>query len=259
MKLKFIINKYELAASIFRHRRMNSKDFSYWKTLENKLWQKYKDEPALYFIYPKHLDWALQTIRLNTKYKNLISQFRNVAGKLEEIYKVIFQTREFKKALKEAQQYLIKTERQWRKNEKFVFNYFKKILDLKLPNIEITIIITHPKLNQGHAFSKEKLIIWGHPENWENYSTIYIAHELLHILTEGKYKNFNIMHGLIELATDNELRIRLNKRGKYFQEGKFEVGHKNLRGLEKKILPLWKNFLPASSISLVTFENNIKK
>ena len=258
MKLKFIINKYELAASIFNHRKMNSKDLTYWKTLENKLWQKYKDEPALYFIYLKYLDWALQTIRLNTGHKSLISQFRNVAGKLEEIYKVIFQTREFKRAFKETQQYLIRIEKQWRKNEKFVFNYFKKILGLKLLNIEVTIIITHPKLHQGHAFPKEKLIIWGHSEDWKNYSTIYIAHELLHILTEGKYKNFDMMHALIELATDNELRIRLNKRGEYFQEGKFEVGHKNLRNLEKKLLPIWKKSLTNTNVNILKLEKLIK-
>ena len=51
------------------------------------------------------------------------------------------------------------------------------------------------------------------------------------------------MHAIIELSTDNELRIRLNKKGVYFKKGKFDVGHSFLRSLEKKILPQWKEFL----------------
>jgi hypothetical protein len=46
-----------------------------------------------------------------------------------------------------------------------------------------------------------------------------------------------ISHGIIELITDNELRIRLNKKGKYFKEQDRDVGHPYLREIEKKILP----------------------
>jgi len=44
-------------------------------------------------------------------------------------------------------------------------------------------------------------------------------------------------HGIIELITDNELRIRLNKKGRYFNEKGQDVGHPYLREIEKKILP----------------------
>lgn len=60
------------------------------------------------------------------------------------------------------------------------------------------------------------------------------------IFWENKSKN---SHAIIELATDNELRIRLNKKGKYFKEGKFDIGHDHLRKLEQKILPHWKDYL----------------
>jgi len=43
--------------------------------------------------------------------------------------------------------------------------------------------------------------------------------------------------GIIELITDNELRIRLNQKGRYFREKGLDIGHPYLREIEKKILP----------------------
>jgi len=49
----------------------------------------------------------------------------------------------------------------------------------------------------------------------------------MHILTD--HDSSDITHAVIELATDNELRIRLNRRGKYFDW----PGHEHLKKIEK--------------------------
>jgi hypothetical protein len=51
------------------------------------------------------------------------------------------------------------------------------------------------------------------------------------------------MHAIIELLTDEELRIRFNKKGVYFKEKQKFIGHKDLISLKKKILPYWKNYI----------------
>ena len=106
-------------------------------------------------------------------------------------------------------------------------------------------LITHPKLKNGFAMPRYNTIGWGHSEDWKNYSTVYLCHEIMHLLT----KNTKTMHALIQLMTDNELRIRLNKKGRYFtykkitQATKMPPYFKELWQLEKKIYPYWKEYL----------------
>ena len=67
------------------------------------------------------------------------------------------------------------------------------------------------------------------------------------------------MHAIIELSCDNELRIRLNGGGKYFEENNVPVGHKYLVALSKKILPDWKKYLDNPNENMFGFEKRISK
>jgi len=256
MKLEFKINKYYLAGHTFGSK---IKSFKEWINLENRIWQKYKNEPAYYFINPKYIDWALEQMQISFLYSNIELVFKKESKKLQKIYKKIFRSKEFKKLHKETEKYLNFVKNQWKRNEKEIYKIMEKITGLKLPNENITVFITHPKLKNGRNFPDLNAISWGHKEDWKNYSTVYIAHELMHILTFKKTKNFDVMHALIELMTDNELRIRLNKKGKYFKENKFDVGHQFLRKLEKRILPYWKLYLKSKDKNIFVFEKEIIK
>lgn len=258
MKLKFIINKYELAAQIFNHRMANPANFPFWRKLEEKLWAKYKDEPALYFIYPKHLDWAIQMTRIDTKNNDVSAALGKIGRKINAIYREIFVSTEFKKIFSETNLYLKKVENQWRKNYPAVSEYLDRTLGIKIPPTEISVLVLHPRLYSGKAIPDKKTILWGHSEDWKNYSTVYLAHEILHIILEKKYLDYDLNHALIELATDNELRIRLNKKGRYFEANGHPVGHKHLRMMAKKILPFWKSYLRKPS-SIILLESQIKK
>ncbi|MEK7635726.1 MAG: hypothetical protein AAB405_01390 [Patescibacteria group bacterium] len=227
----------------YRQRQM--KPFPEWKKLEERLLNKYDSEPAYYFLNLRDIDWAMETISIDSGFDN--KYFRKIfldnILKLEKIYKEIIKSPEFRRLYKETFQYLKFIKKQWRKNKKEVFKIINDLSGVKLPQKQITVCITHPKLKNGRMIPNKNIILWGHSEDWKNYSTVYLCHELMHIATENKFKNLELGHAIIELLTDNELRIRLNKKGNYFYEDKKEIGHKYLKLLEKKILKYWKEYL----------------
>ena len=71
------------------------------------------------------------------------------------------------------------------------------------------------------------------------------------------------MHILIALATDNELRIRLNKNGRYFTYKKTSAEPlylKKLWELERKITPYWKEYLKnRKGRSIIDLEKEINR
>lgn len=240
MKLEFKINKYYLVGHAMASK---NKPFPAWKKLEEKIWQKYKEEPAYYFLNPKHVNWAVDQIKFKFLNSNIQFVFQKKALQLEKIYRDVFKTKEFKRLYKETEKYLKFLKKQWESKQKEALNLLSEISGIQIPREEkINVFITHPKLYNGRILIKEKIILWGHPEDWNNYSVVYLCHELMHIFTWKKQINENIMHALIELTTDEELRIRLNRKGEYFKEYKI-IGHKHLKNLKKKILPFWKKFL----------------
>lgn len=243
MELIFKISKVELVNCIFARNDKHPKKllFPSWLRLEKRLWKKFKNEPAYYFINPIHYDWAFGNICAQAEEKGFEKIFSRTGEKIEEIYQEIFRSKEFQTIYSETKQYQNWLKKEWEKKESFIFNYFKNILGLKIPDYKINVHVFHPKLHRGNSNFKARIIQWGHSEDWKNYSVVYLAHELLHILADKKCAE--MMHALIELAADNELRIRLNKQGEYFKEGAEDIGHPELRKLEKKILPDWKEFL----------------
>ena len=61
------------------------------------------------------------------------------------------------------------------------------------------------------------------------------------------------------LISDNELRIRLNKGGRYFySEGK-KVGHPFLKEIEKQMLPYWLNYLKRKQKNIIYFYKQLEK
>lgn len=249
MKLKFKINKYALVRDAFvqnfNHRKNNKSEelpFPFWKKLENLFWKKFCNESSYYLINPQYSDWGLNQIFIQAEKIGFKKTFLNTFNVLEKIYKEIIKTEEFKRLLSETEKYKNSVKKQWEENEKFILDYFKNTLNLKIPNYAITVYIFHPKSFCGHANSKTKTILWGHSEDWKNYTMTYLAHEILHIIINDK-NHSDIIHAIIELATDNELRIRLNGKGIYFKEEGKNIGHKHLQKIEKKLLPYWKKFL----------------
>jgi hypothetical protein len=241
MKLNFKIDKkYLLAHSLWR----NTTPFPEWDNLKNYLWQK----SVLGYQF---LTGSPETFLQFNKSREIIKEG-------DRLYKKALKRKEFKKLLAETEKYRQWLEKEWNKNEKKILGWITKLSGLKIPNKSITIFVTHPKFNNGRSLAEKDVILWGHPEDWKNYSLVYLTHELLHLLTKKCAKPF-ITHALIELLADNEIRIRLNNGGTYFKEGKHSVGHPYLAELEKKILPQWKKFMKdRKGKDLLDLEKKIK-
>ena len=255
MKLKFEINKYELVAQVFRLRYKYPDFLKYWESLEKRLISKYKNEPAFYLLYLKYNDWGLRMILFGTEKKNFKKSFGNAGLSLEKISLEIFKSREFLRTYSETEKYLNEIKKQWKKNEKCVFNYFEKILGLNLNNQNIKIYIFHPDIYNGRSESELNIILWSHPEEWKNYNSVYIAHEILHILLDNKISDgeYEIMHTIIELATDYELKKRLNEKG-----GDITIGHEYLLKNRKRLLPHWNEYIK-NPTNILDFYKKAKK
>jgi len=147
--------------------------------------------------------------------------------------------KKFQAVLAETEVYRRRCIVQWSKNFKKTFGYFSS-LGIK-PRGRFTIYVMHPELRIGRNFDNN-LITFGHEEEWPNYITVYIWHEILHSYFGSSVEE----HSIIELLTDNELRIRLNG-GKY---PPFK-GHFWLQSTKKKIFPLWKKYLKKPNLKIL--------
>lgn len=238
MKLKFLINpKY-----IFLHalnQCQSSEPFKGWGKFTNTLWNKYQQEWFLLAGYP---EWPL--------IKN--ESFLSISKKSEALLNKWLKTPQSKRLINETKIYCNWIEKEWNEKGQNALNELEKIIKLSLPNKSISVYITHPKLSNGFSVNNN-IIAWGHRENWKNYSVVYLCHEIMHTILERS----DFAHIAIELATDNELRIILNGRGKYFKEGKYDVGHPRLRKIEKKLLHEWKKYLKNPDINIKQFIKKI--
>jgi hypothetical protein len=267
IKLDFQINKYYLAYVLF-NKSSQPEDFfdppikQKIQSFRKKLWKEYKNNPSYYFIHLvsyKHIKWAIENIYLKDNPSSSEVQIKKLPKDIQKIFQVIFQSPVFKIILKETNQYKNSVKDQWSQNQNFVLNYLEEIIGEKLPNISVPVNIIHPRLKQGRVNSSRS-IIWGHPEDWPNYSIVYLTHELLHIVFNYyKIPQKDLSHAIIELISDNELRIRLNQKGKYFKEGRNNIGHPHLRKIEKKILPHWSKYLKNKQKNICSLYKKIDK
>ena len=256
MKLQFKINKYALASKVLEVQSKNNAAFPFFNKTYKRIWDSYCNDPEFFLIQPDHASWGIQMINLRADTSGIAKPFIRSTHLMEQIYQDIFKTTAFKKIERETELYLQNIKKEWRKKESLVMSYIKETLRIPIIKGTITIYIYHPKLSEGRAYYKDRVILWGHKELWENYSIVYITHEILHILLNGVCKDKNITHALIELATDNELRTKLNPDDVYFTKNGIYQGHEYQKKLVKKIYPDWKRFL-RDKIAFLEFEKKL--
>lgn len=47
-----------------------NKPFPAWQRLEEKIWQKHREDPVYYFLNPKYVNWALEKLQTDFTEKN---------------------------------------------------------------------------------------------------------------------------------------------------------------------------------------------
>lgn len=247
MDFSFVINKPYLLVHALNVRQPTP--FPEWKIFKQGIKKEY---PELVKYLADHRLYEVLFLYLNAD--KLVEEF---GGDVEQLIKRGLSHKAFEQLYRETEKYCAFVERQWKQNKDLVLRELPAITGLTLPSEDITVYITHPALRNGVALLRLNAICWGHPEDWKNYTTVYLCHELLHILTI-KQRDSEVMHAIIELACDNELRIRLNGMGEYFNEGGKQVGHSELLKIEKKILLHWRKYLKDDKKDIFEFEKVVK-
>jgi len=136
--------------------------------------------------------------------------------------------------LRQTQDYIQTSLKEWEKNLPVAYDFMKRITGQEFNN-EITVYITHPAVGNGRMWDKKKNIIsFGAWPQFDNYFTVYIWHEIMHLYLPLDPE----AHAIIQLATDNALREKMNGT----THPPF-VGHESLFPLMENILPLWQNYL----------------
>ncbi len=250
-KLKFKLNKYYLLAHALP---LSDLPFPAWENLQNKLWEEF---PKAYYLLTTHPEIAFIG-------KQPLKELSETYTQVKKMMRKAFVSKEFKRLYKESRTYLHLLQKQWENSGDEALDILKDLSGLSLPNKNVTVFITHPKLYRGFALPAYNIIGFGYAEDYKNSSTINLCHEILHLMT----RNTRVMHALIELLANNELRIQLNKEGKYFvfqesDETKDSPLHayvNRMRKLEKEILPFWKDYLQnRGGRNLIDLEKEINK
>lgn len=144
---------------------------------------------------------------------------------------------QFKRIKHQVEKYADFLENQWERNRDESTGIVQELTGFDLTDDEFTVLVTHPSLRNGYPLGRylgQKKVAWGHNEDWKNYSTVYLWHEILH----DYLANNRLNHAIIQLIADNELRIRLNG-GKYPPF----IGHEKLFALMEQLMPAWEDHL----------------
>lgn len=209
--------------------------FGDWAKFTNAIWER---NPEIFYFLAGAAEHVLY-VKNTADYRKLFSRNLQTLSKIQK-------SKEFKRLVKETEQYKKLLEKQWEKNKDKALTILQELSGLSLPNHMVTINLSHPALRNGMTIDDNN-IAWGHKEEYLNYSIVYICHELLHIMT--KHDNSDVLHAAIELLADNELRIRLNKKGRYFEH----ENHWHLKEIEKKLYPAWKQYLKQDKKNILQF------
>lgn len=182
----------------------------------------------------------------------LNGKFEHASKAIKKSIAFVKKRSEYHRLLEETEGYRKFLEIEWEARGEKALSILQKLSKLEFPDQVISVFATHPKQYNG-CYLGNFCIGWGHPEEWKSYSVVYICHEIMHALTEGREDD--ILHTIIELMVDNELRIQLNGQGSYDDV----PGHKNLHDLRVILLSHWKEYLANPHGDLFALRHKVAK
>lgn len=160
--------------------------------------------------------------------------FQRMKTKFASFARRLRQTPQFSRILAEVKEYAAACRAEWEKNLPATEALMKSVTLLPFTK-EVHVFIMHPAVGSGTTWDQEKHnISFGAYPAWNNYFTVYIWHELLHL----ELPDDDAAHSLIQLATDCWLRQQLN--GVPYPP--FE-GHEELFPQMQRLLPKWTEYL----------------
>lgn len=239
IKLKFKIDKDYLLVHL-----LSAGDYfcspRYRKDIINLRAFAKKENPKLYGLMSaklRNIDWVRK------------GQLTRITKSDPRYLSAIKRNKFFKKIVVQTQQYRAFCQKQWLKNYKIASRFIQYVTGFVLDK-KIDVYLTHPGLYNGDFLIKQNIITWGYREEWPNYQSVYLWHEVLHsyLDVDPRYRwlravayhdgESDFEEGVIELVADETLRSLLNHT-KYLPF----VGRENLIPFKKKLLPIWEKYL----------------
>lgn len=271
MKLKFKLDKQYLLLKMIANRN-NSDELNEWKNnvVSSLFSQKIVEE------IEKNQD-NIEEFFVSESFEQFISQ-DDYTLKVKKILKDHL----FLQYYVESLEYLNSIKDYWKSIESEINRWLDDTLRISQTKKSISVYISHPKLNTGRCVN-QKYIFWGHWRGIKDldYNITYLCHEYLHtLLPNSKYTppaikmysnkdedvsnqehwdylnsiidnyyqiydfEFNIIHSVIELISDNELYTILSQKPKY------KKGHSLLAKYKRIILPYWFEYLNLSTLDI---------
>ncbi|MBX9686476.1 MAG: hypothetical protein K2X27_07225, partial [Candidatus Obscuribacterales bacterium] len=192
--IDFQINQNYLVYSLLRDRALSDADKAALQRIrefKNFAWEQ--DQEAYRLLSSGPSEHAILT-KMN---------LQDIAKRSEVLLSKLVQNKTFLELQKETMQALDLIRAEWEKNQLKTHDIMSDLSGLELKG-DHKVVVTHPALHQG--INSNGIICWTNRNDWPNYNTIYIWHEILHsFLPCG-----DIEHAVIQFLSDNELRVRLN-------------------------------------------------
>jgi hypothetical protein len=234
LKLNFVVNENYLIAhtlgSTDASRYSSSKHVKDIKSFQKDAWEESKSNYN--FLIGQALPDDLSDEGLGS-----------ISISLSGYFSTLRANKHYQRILSHTEKYLAYCEDQWNYNYPATNRIISEITGFRLKK-NFTIFITHPSLKNGKYLGNNQ-IAWGHNEDWSNYTTVYLWHEIMHSYFDTK----QLDHVIISFVTDEELRIKLNG-GKYPPF----MTHKYLHPMMKKSLHLWEKYLKSESKDILNFK-----
>ena len=272
MEFEFIIDKIYLLLKMISNRK-NLEELNRWK---HEIIANILDSKVIEEIEARKAD--IEEYFIRGEFEQMVRN-NTLDSKIDEIFQDVL----FNKYYNETLAYFNSLQDNWLNNKEKINSWLKETIKLN-PSQKITpVYVSHPTLNTGKCVDQQ-YIFWGHYKGIKdiNYNLTYLCHENLHSLLpnanfmpptiklyydkesnisfQEHWKNlnssienyyqifdfeFDMIHAVIELISDNELYTILSK------ESKYKEGHNNpdfsLVKYKKLIFPYWFDYLGLSS------------
>jgi len=243
IKLNFKVDKHHLAYKyVLKYFGQNKEIPDEWLELKKSLMEKYEHYPAYLFFEPADVGHGLLWYNLNVEGKSVIRD----EVMIKKIFEEIFESLIFKKVYFETEEYKKRLEKVWLEGNKYIEEY-EKIIALDTSS-EATILVLHQEIETG-SYIGEGVIEWGNPDLYSNYQLIGLCHEYLHSITEKQYNETKteeekwLLHSIIYLSADEELRLKINGDNGYFKSGVVNLYHPLLIKTAEQVLSSWKEYM----------------
>lgn len=223
LRLNFIVEEDYLITHTLLKMTANGKNSQTAKDFQNYAWKVNKGRYIELKEYKGRKPDYLKEALFKFKFDTYLTELKN--------------SQEYRKLLKETQLYKDDCEDQWRRTVFQVQPFMERLTGFSFEKIndKVKIYITHPAVGNGSVWDRDSYkITWGRWGNFQNYTTIYLWHEILHFYMESD----EMSHAIIQLASDNELKKILNQ----IDYPPFE-GHQSLNEIMRLIYEDWQAYL----------------